>query len=108
MGGPDPVYISPTRDFVHTSRERGVTPHVAQSPETDRRGSAIDGRTTRHAGYDVSQRKRKLVEPAFGWMKTVGLLRTLHHRGGPLVEWVFTFHFEDNVGVLEVTFSVAC
>lgn len=81
-----------TRDFVHTSREMGVTPHVAQYPETDRRGSAIDGRTTRHAGYDVSQRKRKLVEQAFGWMKTVGLLRKLHHRGGPLVEWVFTFH----------------
>jgi transposase len=81
-----------TRDFVHTSREMGVTPHVAQYPETDRRGSAIDGRTTRHAGYDVSQRKRKLVEQAFGWMKTVGLMRKLHHRGGPLVEWVFTFH----------------
>jgi transposase len=81
-----------TKDFVHTSREMGVTPHVAQYPETDRRGSAIDGRTTRHAGYDVSQRKRKLVEQAFGWMKTVGLLRKLHHRGGPLVEWVFTFH----------------
>jgi transposase len=81
-----------TRDFVHTSREMGVTPHVAQYPETARRGSAIDGRTTRHAGYDVSQRKRKLVEQAFGWMKTVGLLRKLHHRGGPLVEWVFTFH----------------
>jgi transposase len=81
-----------TRDFVHTSREMGVTPHVAQYPETDRRGSAIDGRTTRHAGYDVSQQKRKLVEQAFGWMKTVGLLRKLHHRGGPLVEWVFTFH----------------
>jgi hypothetical protein len=45
-----------------------------------------------HAGYDVSQRKRKLVEQAFGWMKTVGLLRKLHHRGGPLVEWAFTFH----------------
>ncbi len=70
----------------------GVTPHVAQYPETDRRGSAIDGRTTRHAGYDISQRKRKLVEQAFGWMKTVGLLRKLHHRGGPLVDWIFTFH----------------
>src|SRR2546430_16836457 len=50
----------------------GVTPHVAQYPETDRRGSAIDGRTTRHAGYALSQRKRKLVEQAFGWMKTIG------------------------------------
>ncbi|HLZ99500.1 MAG TPA: transposase, partial [Steroidobacteraceae bacterium] len=61
-------------------------------PETPHRGSAIDARTTRHPGYEVSQRKRKLVEQAFGWMKTVGLLRKLHHRGGPLVDWIFTFH----------------
>ena len=81
-----------TRDFVRYTREMGVTPHVAQYPETERRGSAIDGRTTRHAGYEISQRKRKLVEQAFGWMKTVGLLRKLHHRGGPLVHWIFTFH----------------
>ena len=54
-------------------------------------GSAIDGRTTRHAGYAISQRKRKLVEQAFGWMKTVGLLRKLRHRGGRLVDWMFTF-----------------
>jgi len=81
-----------TRDFVRDTRELGVTPHVAQYPETKRRGSAIDGRTTRHAGYAISQRKRKLVEQAFGWMKTVGLLRKLHHRGSPLVNWTFTFH----------------
>jgi transposase len=81
-----------TRDFVRLSREMGVTPHVAQYPDTDRRSSAIDGRTTRHRGYDISQRKRKLVEQAFGWMKTVGVLRKLHHRGGPLVDWIFTFH----------------
>ena len=81
-----------TRDFVHHTREMRITPHVAQYPETARRGSAIDGRTTRHAGYEISQRKRKLVEQAFGWMKTVGLLRKLHHRGGPLVDWIFTFH----------------
>jgi transposase len=80
-----------TRDFVRHTRELAVTPHVAQYPETDRRGSAIDGRTTRHAGYEISQRKRKLVEQAFGWMKTIGLLRKLRHRGGPLVHWVFTF-----------------
>ena len=47
---------------------------------------------TRHPGYAISQRKRQLVEQAFGWMKTVGLLRKLHHRGGPLVAWIFTFH----------------
>jgi transposase len=81
-----------TRDFVRDTRELRVTPHVAQYPDTPRRSSAIDGRTTRHAGYEISQRKRKLVEQAFGWMKTVGLLRKLHHRGTPMVNWVFTFH----------------
>lgn len=81
-----------TRDFVRDTRELSITPHVAQYPDTKRRSSAIDGRTTRHAGYEISQRKRKLVEQAFGWMKTVGLLRKLHHRGTPLVDWVFTFH----------------
>ena len=53
--------------------------------------SAIDGRTTRHPGYAISQQKRKLVEQGFGWMKTIGGLRKLRHRGGPLVTWVFTF-----------------
>jgi transposase len=80
-----------TREFVEHCRELAVTPHVSQFPETDRRGSAIDGRTTRHPGYGISQRKRKLVEQAFGWMKTVGMLRKLRHRGGPLVNWIFTF-----------------
>ena len=64
-----------------------VTPHVAQKV----RGSAIDGRTTRHAGYHVSQRKRTLVEQVFGWMKTVGGLRKLRHRGIALVDWQLTF-----------------
>jgi transposase len=80
-----------TRDFVRELREMEVTPHVAQFPETKRRGSAIDGRTTRHPGYAVSQQKRKLVEQCFGWMKTVGLLRKLRHRGEPRVNWVFLF-----------------
>ena len=71
-------------------RRMGATPHLA--PNIARSGgSAIDGRTTRHAGYAVSQRKRKLVEQAFGWMKTVGGLRKLRHRGGQLVTWIFTF-----------------
>src|SRR5688572_8120001 len=78
-----------TRDFVANLREMTVTPHIAQ--QTVGRRSAIDARTTRHAGYAVSQRKRKLVEQSFGWMKTVGGLRKLRHRGGALVEWVFTF-----------------
>jgi hypothetical protein len=55
--------------------------------------NSIGRRNTIHRwrGYAISQRKRKLVEQAFGWMKTVGLLRKLHHRGGPLVDWIFTF-----------------
>ena len=73
--------------FVAAVRARAVTPHVAQKV----RWSAIDGRTTRHAGYHVSQRKRKLVEQVFGWMKTVGGLRKLRHRGVALVNWQLTF-----------------
>jgi IS5 family transposase len=79
-----------TKDFVAGCRERGFTPHVAQNI-TKKRGSAIDGRTTRHAGYKVSQRKRKLVEQGFGWDKTIGLLDKLRHRGKKLVGWVYTF-----------------
>ncbi len=62
-----------TQDFVRTLRKQGLTPHVAQN-NVNRR-SAIDGRTTRHESYRVSQRRRKLVEEAFGWMKTIGGLR---------------------------------
>lgn len=76
-------------DFVAGLRHMAVTPHVAQ--HTTRRRSAIDRRTTRHPGYAVSQRKRKLVEQAFGWLKTVGGLRKLRHRSGPRVAWIFTF-----------------
>ena len=67
--------------------------HPARGPVSrdGDRGSAIDARTTRHPGYAVSQRKRKLVEQCFGWMKTVGLMRKLRHRGGALVDWIFTF-----------------
>jgi transposase len=79
-----------TRGFVAALRQLRATPHVAQWPTTDRRWSAIDGRTTRHAGYAISQRKRKQIEQSFGWMKTVARLRKLHHRGGERVEWVFT------------------
>jgi transposase len=80
-----------TRDFVRNLRAMHVTPHVAQFTASPHRGSAIDGRTTRHPGYTISQQKRKLVEQSFGWMKTVGGLRQLRHRGGPLVTWIFTF-----------------
>ena len=54
-----------------------------------RQFSAIDRRTTRHPGYAVNQLKRKLEEQVFGWMKTVGLMRTLRHRGGERVDWMF-------------------
>jgi transposase len=79
-----------SRDFVAECRNLGVTPHVAQNIRRSG-GSAIDGRTTRHAGYAVSQRKRKRIEECFGWMKTVALLRKLRHRGISKVGWVFTF-----------------
>jgi transposase len=68
-----------TRQCVAELRELGVTPHVAQN--TSRRRSAIDGRTTRHPGYVVSQRLRKRVEEIFGWMKTVGGFRQTRYRG---------------------------
>jgi transposase len=79
-----------TRGFVRKMRERNVTPHVSQN--TNRNGgSAIDSRTTRHAGYQVSQRKRKRIEEVFGWLKTVGMLRKTRHCGIFKVGWVFTF-----------------
>ncbi len=78
------------RRFIEKVREMSMTPHVAQNI-TSVRGSVIDGRTTRHEGYAISQRRRKMVEEAFGWMKTVGLLRKLRHRGTQLVGWIFEF-----------------
>jgi transposase len=78
-----------TADFVAGMRALHVTPHVAQN-DTSRR-SAIDGRTTRHPGYVISQRFRKRVEEGFGWFKTIGLLRKLRHRGTDRVDWVVVF-----------------
>ena len=75
--------------WVTAVRQMGITPHVAQ--HTTRRRSAIDARTTRHPGYALSQRCRKKVEQPFGWMKTVGLLRKLRHRGGRKVDWIVSF-----------------
>jgi transposase len=75
--------------WVAAVRQLGITPHVAQN--TSHRRSAIDGRTTRHPGYALSQRCRKKVEQPFGWMKTVGLLRKLRHRGGRKVDWIVAF-----------------
>jgi transposase len=78
-----------TRGFVAECRHLQVTPHVAQNLERPG-GSAIDGRTTRHPGYAVSQRKRKRIEECFGWLKTIALLRKVRHRGVCKVHWIFT------------------
>jgi transposase len=75
-----------TRDFVERCRSMSVIPHVAQNI-TAHRGSAIDARTTRHAGYAVSQVKRKLVEEIFGWMKTVGNFRRTRFKGRTLTQF---------------------
>ena len=69
-----------TRDFVEACRQRRVTPHVA-SNDTRQGGSAIDGRTTRHRGYAISQTIRKRIEEHFGWGKTVGRIRQTVYRG---------------------------
>jgi transposase len=77
--------------FVAALRALRTTPHIAPNDHPRSPPSALDRRTTRHAGFAVSQRHRKKVEEIFGWGKTVGLLRKLRHRGTARVEWVFTF-----------------
>ena len=74
------------KSLVQEMREHRVTPHFAR-----RQDSTIDQRTTRHAGYALSQRKRKRVEEIFGWLKTVGGLRKTRHRGVARVNWIFSF-----------------
>ena len=85
--GADKAYDA--EDFVNELRSMNVRPHVAQN--TNGRRSAIDGRTTRHAGYGMSMRIRKRIEEGFGWGKTVGGQRTTRFRGRMRVEWAFTF-----------------
>jgi transposase len=79
-----------TAEFVRECRNMWVTPHVAQNLAR-RGGSAIDGRTTQHASYRISQKKRKRIEECFGWLKTIALLRKVRHRGTLKVDWIFTF-----------------
>ena len=79
-----------TQGCVANLRDTGATPHLAQNT-TRRGGSAIDGRTTRHAGYALSQRVRKRVEEIFGWLKTVGGMRKTRFRGTGRVGWMFTW-----------------
>jgi hypothetical protein len=78
-----------TADFVNELRSMAVTPHVAQN--TSGRRSAIDGRTTRHAGYAISQRIRKRIEEAFGWIKTVAGQEKTKFRGVARIGFAFTF-----------------
>ena len=87
--GADKGYDAP--DFVAGVRACHTTPHVAPNVHARRSTSAIDERTARHPGFAISQVKRKLVEEGFGWGKTIGGLRKLHHRGREKVSWIFTF-----------------
>ena len=84
--GADKAYD--TRGFVKTLREMGIRPHVAQNLKRPG-GSAIDQRTTRHNGYQISQKKRPLIEKAFGWMKQTGGIRKTKFRGLSKVGWQF-------------------
>ena len=85
--GADKAYDA--EDFVNELRSMNVTPHVAQN--TSGRSSTIDGRTTRHGGYAVSQRIRKRIEEAFGWIKTIAGQEKSRFRGRDRVGWAFTF-----------------
>jgi len=76
-----------TKSFVEGLRDLAITPHVAAKTKY----GAIDGRTTRHAGYATSQKKRKRVEEIFGWLKTIALLRKTRHRGRERVGWMLRF-----------------
>jgi transposase len=78
-----------TFGFVEECRHLRVVPHVAQNLGRAG-GSAIDGRTTRHVSYAISQRKRKRIEECFGWLKTIALMRKVRHRGVCQVDWIFT------------------
>lgn len=83
-GGADKGYDK--SKFVKASRGSGFTPHFARWKYT-----TIDERTTRHKGYKISQRRRKIIEQCFGWMKTAGLIRKARHRGRVLVRQMFIF-----------------
>jgi transposase len=85
--GADKAYDS--RDLVTTLQAMNVTPHVAQNNKNRR--SAIDGRTTRHCGYAMSQSRRPIIERAFGWLKTVAGMRKVKLRGLEKVSWLFQY-----------------
>jgi transposase len=79
-----------TFGFAEAMREMNVTPHVTQNTTKKGRRSSIDGRTTRHSGYAVSQKFRKRIEEVFGWLKTIGLFRKTRYRGVRKINWHFT------------------
>ena len=85
--GADKAYDA--EDFVNELRSKNVRPHVAQN--TSRRRSAIEGRTTRHPGYGMSQKIRKRIEEGFGWIKTIAGQRKTRFRGRDKVGWAFAF-----------------
>jgi transposase len=85
--GADKAYDS--RDLVTTLQAMNVTPHVAQNNKNRR--SAIDGRTTRHRGYAMSQSRRPIIERAFGWLKVVAGMRKVKLRGLEKVSWLFQY-----------------
>ena len=86
--GADKAYD--VREFIDLTRELGTTPHVTQNLARAG-GSAIDGRTTRHVGYAMSQHARPRIEPAFGWLKTIAWIRKVKLRGLANVDWLFVF-----------------
>ena len=86
--GADKAYD--VHEFIDLTRELGTTPHIAQNLARPG-GSAIDGRTTRHVGYAMSQHARPRIEPAFGWLKTIAWIRKVKLRGLANVDWLFVF-----------------
>jgi len=79
-----------TEPFVTEIRKLNVTPHVAQN--NSNRKSAIDGRTTNHPNYGISQKIRKRIEEGFGWMKTIGKMRKTMYRGIEKIAWQLDLH----------------
>ncbi|NUM58994.1 MAG: IS5 family transposase [Bdellovibrionaceae bacterium] len=80
-----------TADHGEDLSQLNIKSHVAQNIHARKKISSIDGRTTRHAGYKVSQRKRMCIEEIFGWAKTIGLLRRPMLRGTEKLGWMFSF-----------------
>lgn len=75
--------------FIDQLRNLQITPHIHKR-ESESRRSHLDGRTTRHEGYQISIRKRKRIEHIFGWLKTTAMMRKVRHRGQALLQWMFT------------------